>query len=239
VLTDLRGSGLPQWSVDEICALLERGRSLEWRDLPQRYGPNPSAKNSSEHDHSARSLGPRLLAPTRIPEVVAQDLTRRIRGCVTGSVRIARTGELLMRSATRSSRSAGCSRIRQTAANSVLFGLTSRSRPSTAASHDRHRHHLQGVISRGQEGVGSGSTGQRFHTLGPSATLLGLALKAYDPDHLVGRQEEIASAWALIRTNVPGCQDGPSPSRRAGVCEERVRNGATDHVSFDRLRHWR
>ena len=32
---------------------------------------------------------------------------------------------------------------------------------------------------------------KRYITLGPVATLLGLAFRAYDPDHLVGAREDL------------------------------------------------
>ncbi|WP_325919409.1 acyl-CoA dehydrogenase [Pseudomonas frederiksbergensis] len=49
---------------------------------------------------------------------------------------------------------------------------------------------------------------KRYITLGPVATLLGLAFKAYDPDHLLGDQEELGISLALIPTDTPGVQIG-------------------------------
>ena len=49
---------------------------------------------------------------------------------------------------------------------------------------------------------------KRYITLGPVATLLGLAFKAYDPDHLVGQQEELGITVALIPTHLPGVEIG-------------------------------
>ena len=45
---------------------------------------------------------------------------------------------------------------------------------------------------------------KRYITLGPVATLLGLAFKAYDPDHLLGDQESLGITCALIPTSTPG-----------------------------------
>ena len=45
---------------------------------------------------------------------------------------------------------------------------------------------------------------KRYITLGPVATLLGLAFRAYDPDHLVGDREDIGITCALIPTTHPG-----------------------------------
>jgi acyl-CoA dehydrogenase len=49
---------------------------------------------------------------------------------------------------------------------------------------------------------------KRYITLGPIATLLGLAFKLYDPDHLLGREQDIGITLALIPTNTPGVSIG-------------------------------
>lgn len=45
---------------------------------------------------------------------------------------------------------------------------------------------------------------KRYITLGPVATLLGLAFKMYDPEHLLGDQEDLGITAALIPTNTAG-----------------------------------
>ncbi|HET7031992.1 MAG TPA: acyl-CoA dehydrogenase family protein, partial [Casimicrobiaceae bacterium] len=45
---------------------------------------------------------------------------------------------------------------------------------------------------------------KRYITLGPVATLLGLAFHAWDPDHLVGDREDVGITCALIPTTHPG-----------------------------------
>lgn len=49
---------------------------------------------------------------------------------------------------------------------------------------------------------------KRYITLGPIATLLGLAFKLYDPDHLIGDKEKIGITVALIPTQTPGVTIG-------------------------------
>ena len=49
---------------------------------------------------------------------------------------------------------------------------------------------------------------KRYITLGPVATLLGLAFKAYDPDHLVGHDEDLGITVALIPTHLSGVEIG-------------------------------
>lgn len=49
---------------------------------------------------------------------------------------------------------------------------------------------------------------KRYITLGPVATLLGLAFKGYDPERLLGEQEELGITLALIPTDTPGVDIG-------------------------------
>jgi len=49
---------------------------------------------------------------------------------------------------------------------------------------------------------------KRYITLGPVATLLGLAFRAYDPDKLAGDKEDIGITCALVPTTHPGVEIG-------------------------------
>jgi acyl-CoA dehydrogenase len=49
---------------------------------------------------------------------------------------------------------------------------------------------------------------KRYITLAPIATVLGLAFKLYDPDHLIGDREEYGITAALIPTSLPGIEIG-------------------------------
>ena len=49
---------------------------------------------------------------------------------------------------------------------------------------------------------------KRYITLGPIATLLGLAFRLYDPDHLLGQQDDIGITLALVPTATPGVHIG-------------------------------
>ena len=49
---------------------------------------------------------------------------------------------------------------------------------------------------------------KRYITLGPVATLLGLAFKAYDPEHLLGDKDDLGISLALIPTDTPGVEIG-------------------------------
>jgi acyl-CoA dehydrogenase len=49
---------------------------------------------------------------------------------------------------------------------------------------------------------------KRYITLGPVATLLGLAFRLYDPEHLLGGKEDLGITCALVPTNTPGVNIG-------------------------------
>ena len=49
---------------------------------------------------------------------------------------------------------------------------------------------------------------KRYITLGPVATLLGLAFRLYDPDRLLGDKDEVGITLALIPTDTPGVHIG-------------------------------
>jgi acyl-CoA dehydrogenase len=70
-----------------------------------------------------------------------------------------------------------------------------------------------GIICKGQwqgeEVLGLRLTWEkRYITLGPVATLLGLAFKAYDPEHLLGDETDLGISLALIPTDTPGVEIG-------------------------------
>ncbi|MCW3150396.1 acyl-CoA dehydrogenase [Stutzerimonas stutzeri] len=70
-----------------------------------------------------------------------------------------------------------------------------------------------GIICRGQwqgeEVLGLRLNWEkRYITLGPVATLLGVAFKTYDPDHLLGDEDELGISLALIPTDTAGVEIG-------------------------------
>ena len=73
----------------------------------------------------------------------------------------------------------------------------------------RLRHRRAGASTRAQRVLGLRLTwDKRYITLGPVATLLGLAFRAYDPDHLLGDEEDLGITCALIPTTHPGVHIG-------------------------------
>jgi len=49
---------------------------------------------------------------------------------------------------------------------------------------------------------------KRYITLGPVATLIGLAFRLHDPDHLLGEEEELGITLALVPRDTPGVTIG-------------------------------
>ena len=71
----------------------------------------------------------------------------------------------------------------------------------------------RGVVCKGlwegREVLGMRVTWEkRYITLGPVATLLGLAFRLYDPDRLLGGDEDIGITCALVPTGTPGVHIG-------------------------------
>jgi len=88
------------------------------------------------------------------------------------------------------------------------FGLTSTTAGSDATSIADH-----GIVCKGQwqgkETIGIQLTFEkRYITLAPVATVVGLAFRLYDPDSLLGDQEDIGITLALIPADTPGMDIG-------------------------------
>jgi acyl-CoA dehydrogenase len=141
-------------------------------------------------------------------EVVRKLSTRAITGAVTAMVpNSLGPGELLLRFGTREQQDHWLPRL---AAGEEIpcFGLTSPEAGSDAASMTD-----SGVVCRGpwngREVLGIRlNWHKRYITLGPVATVLGLAFKLYDPDRLLGGEEEIGITVALVPTHLPGVEIG-------------------------------
>src|ERR1700756_3221898 len=194
--------------VDELCAMLDDWKiNWEWRDLPPEVWDFIKQKKffgmiiPKEHG----GLG---FSPYAHSEVVRKLSSRSLVAAVTVMVpNSLGPGELLMRFGTREQQERWLPRLAD-GRDIPCFGLTSPEAGSDAASMID-----KGVICKGtfegQEVLGLKlNWHKRYITLGPVATLLGLAFKAYDPDHLVGSEEELGITVALIPTDLPGVSIG-------------------------------
>ncbi len=116
-------------------------------------------------------------------------------------------GELLMQFGTEAQRNYWLPRLAG-GQEIPCFGLTSPEAGSDAASMIDN-----GVVCRGlwegRETLGIRlNWHKRYITLGPIATVLGLAFKLRDPDHLIGARDDIGITLALVPTNLPGVSIG-------------------------------
>jgi acyl-CoA dehydrogenase len=88
------------------------------------------------------------------------------------------------------------------------FALTSPEAGSDAASIPDFGVVCKGAF-QGREVLGMRVTwDKRYITLGPIATLLGLAFRLYDPEGLLGKERDLGITCALVPTNTPGVNIG-------------------------------
>ena len=88
------------------------------------------------------------------------------------------------------------------------FALTSPEAGSDAASIPDFGVVCKGMY-QGREVLGMRVTwDKRYITLGPIATLLGLAFRLYDPENLLGKGEDLGITCALVPTDHPGVNIG-------------------------------
>jgi acyl-CoA dehydrogenase len=194
--------------VDELCAMLDDWKiNWEWRDLPQ------DAWDFIKREKFFGMIIPKEFgglgfSPYAHSEVVRKISTRSLTAAVTVMVpNSLGPGELLMRFGTREQQEKWLPRLAD-GRDIPCFGLTSPEAGSDAASMID-----SGIICKGdfegREVLGLRlNWHKRYITLGPVATLLGLAFKAYDPDRLVGNTEELGITVALIPTHLPGVEIG-------------------------------
>ncbi len=74
---------------------------------------------------------------------------------------------------------------------------------------------------------------KRYITLGPVATLLGLAFRAYDPDRLAGDREDLGITCALIPTSHPGVEIGRRHMPLNGVFQNGPTSGTKVFVPMN------
>src|SRR3954467_11792779 len=113
------------------------------------------------------------------------------------------------------------------------FALTSPEAGSDAASIPDY-----GVVCRGlwqgKETLGMRVTwDKRYITLGPMATLLGLAFRLYDPEKLLSSQTDLGITCALVPTNTPGVNIGRRHLPLNGVFQNGPNSGKDVFMPLD------
>ncbi len=194
--------------VEELCAMVDDWKvNWEWRDLPPEVW-DFIKRNKFLGMIIPKEFGGLGFLPYAHSEVVRKISSRSVTAAVTVMVpNSLGPGELLMRFGTKEQQDKWLPGLAE-GREIPCFGLTSPEAGSDAASMID-----TGVICHGTF-EGKDVLGlrlnwhKRYITLGPVATLLGLAFKARDPDHLIGNEEDLGITVALIPTNLPGVTIG-------------------------------
>lgn len=156
-----------------------------------------------------KAYGGREFSAAAHSAVVMKLATRSITAAVTVMVpNSLGPGELLLRYGTAEQKNYYLPRL-ASGAEIPCFALTAPEAGSDAGSMTDY-----GVICHERDGDADSVLGirlnwdKRYITLGPVATLLGIAFKLYDPDHLIGDTAELGISLALVPTGSPGVDIG-------------------------------
>jgi len=76
---------------------------------------------------------------------------------------------------------------------------------------------------------------KRYITLGPIATVLGLAFHVYDPEHLLGEQDDLGITCALIPVGTPGVEIGQRHDPLNIAFQNGPNNGTDVFVPMDSI----
>lgn len=194
--------------VETLCGMVDDWRmTWETHDLP------PEAWDYLKHEKFFGIIIPKEhgglgFSNFAHSEIVRKIATRSVSAAVTAMVpNSLGPGELILRFGTSEQQEYWLPRLAD-GREIPAFGLTSPEAGSDAAAMVD-----EGVLCRG-EWEGEEVLGirlnwhKRYITLGPVATILGLAFKLRDPDHLLGSQEDIGITVALVPTDLPGVEIG-------------------------------
>ena len=209
--------------VEELCRMLDDWRiTWELRDLPPEVWDYLKRRKffAMIIPKAYGGLGFSAYAHS---EVIRKLSTRSLPGAVTAMVpNSLGPGELLHQFGTKAQQDYWLPRL---AAGDEIpcFGLTSPEAGSDAAAMID-----SGVICRGvwqgRQVLGIRlNWHKRYITLAPVATVIGLAFRLYDPEHLIGNREEIGITVALVPTDLPGVEIG----RRHLPALQMFQNGPT------------
>lgn len=193
--------------VDELCAMLDDWKiNWELRDLPPEVW-DFMKKNRFWGMIIPKEYGGLGFSAFAHSEVIRKLSSRSITAAVTVMVpNSLGPGELLMRFGTEEQRKYWLPKLAE-GSEIPCFGLTSPEAGSDAAAMID-----TGVVCR--DNSGNREIGirlnwhKRYITLGPVATVLGLAFKLEDPDHILGGKEDLGITLALVPTKTQGVSIG-------------------------------
>ncbi|QIL89158.1 acyl-CoA dehydrogenase [Microbulbifer sp. SH-1] len=194
--------------VEELCKMVD-----DWKISYEDHDISPEIweflkKNRFFGIIIPEEFGGLGFSPTAHAQIVTKISTRSTSVGVTVMVpNSLGPGELLMAHGTEAQKNHYLPRLAD-GREIPCFGLTSPEAGSDAASMVDN-----GVVCY-QEYKGEKTLGmrvnwhKRYITLGPVATILGLAFKLYDPDHILGEEEDLGITVALVPTDTPGVKIG-------------------------------
>ncbi|MBN9472582.1 MAG: acyl-CoA dehydrogenase [Bordetella sp. SCN 67-23] len=194
--------------VAELCAMVDDWRvNWELHDLPPDIWAFLKARKFFGMI-IPRKYGGLGFSAYAHSEVVRRISTRSLTAAVTVMVpNSLGPGELLLHFGTDAQREHWLPRLAD-GRDIPCFGLTSPEAGSDAAAMVDHGVVCKGMW-QGREVLGMRLTWhKRYITLGPVATVLGLAFKLRDPDRLLGDREDIGITVALVPTDTPGVEIG-------------------------------
>ena len=194
--------------VEELCDMLDDWK-INWQlhDLPPEVWEFLKAKKFFAMI-IPKEYGGLGFSNYAHSEVIRKLSSRSICAAVTAMVpNSLGPGELLLQFGTQAQQDYWLPRL-ASGQEIPCFGLTSPEAGSDAASMIDF-----GVVCRGtfegQDVLGIRlNWHKRYITLAPIATVLGLAFKLRDPDHLIGEKDDIGITLALVPTNLPGVSIG-------------------------------
>ena len=194
--------------VEELCGMLDDWKiNWVWHDLPPEVWDFLKAKKFFAMIIPKKYGGLGFSAYAH-SEVIRKLSSRSICAACTAMVpNSLGPGELLVHFGTKAQQDYWLPRLAR-GEEIPCFGLTSPEAGSDAASMID-----SGVVCRGtyegREILGIRlNWHKRYITLGPIATVLGLAFKLRDPDHLIGDRDDIGITLALVPTHLPGISIG-------------------------------
>ncbi len=198
-----------QGPVEALCNMLD-----DWDNTQNLYDLSPKVWTYLKQEKFFGMIIPKKYGGLEFSAlahstVVAKISTRSISAAVTVMVpNSLGPGELLLHYGTQRQKDEYLPKL-ATGEEIPCFALTSPEAGSDAAAiEDR------GVVCEQENADGEIILGirlnwnKRYITLAPVATVLGLAFKLYDPDKLIGDQEELGISCALIPTDTPGVETG-------------------------------
>lgn len=194
--------------VEKLCAMLD-----DWKVTHEDYDlPDKVWKFIRENGFFGlmipKDQGGKGFSHTAHSEIVMKISTRSVSAAVTVMVpNSLGPGELLMEYGTKAQKEYYLPRL-ASGEETPCFALT-----SPVAGSDAGAIPDKGIVCKGQwngeEVLGLKVTwNKRYITLAPVATLIGLAIKVYDPDHLLGGDANIGVTCVLVPRDTEGVHAG-------------------------------